>query len=150
MNREIKFRAWNSSKKEMYLNCGVHPHLLSDLSAEDDYYEKHDEGRYIVHEDDCYKVMQYTGLKDKHGVEIYEGDIVKALTVDVIRPQDAWKCKDKYITSSIYWDSNMCAFETDFNCFMPFESEKLVEVIGNIHQNPNLLNPTLNEPTTTK
>ena len=53
MNREIKFRAWNSAEGRMYYD-------VEDLRP-----------RYKVH------LMQYTGLNDKNGKEIYEGDILK-------------------------------------------------------------------------
>ena len=47
-NRVIKFRAWNSSLKQMLFNVGVHPHLAMDLAADDEYYLTNSEGRYLV------------------------------------------------------------------------------------------------------
>ena len=78
-------------------------------------------------------VRRFIGHKDKNGPEICEGDIIKAKTVDVIHPQDAWKIKEEYITSSVYWDNYNCAFETDFNCFS-FIDSKHFEIIGNIYE----------------
>ena len=78
-------------------------------------------------------VLRFIGHKDKNGIEVCEGDIIKAKTIDVIHPQDAFKIKDEYITSSVYWDSYNCSFETDFNCFS-FSDSKNFEVIGNIYE----------------
>ena len=78
-------------------------------------------------------VLRFIRHKDKNGIEICEGDIIKAKTVDVIHPQDAYKIKDEYITSSVYWDNYNCSFETDFNCFS-FSDSKNFEIIGNIYE----------------
>lgn len=78
-------------------------------------------------------VRQSIGHKDKNGKEIFVGDIIKAKTVDVIHPQDAFKIKDEYLTSSVYWDNYNCSFETDFNCFS-FSDSNHFEIIGNIYE----------------
>ena len=52
--REIKFRAWDKDLLKMYSKWTV-----------------------IPDDDRSHILMQYTGLKDKNGVEIYEGDILK-------------------------------------------------------------------------
>lgn len=81
--------------------------------------------------------MQYTGLKDKNGVEIYEGDIV-----------DFWSRRDYDIEAPFYinrrkrrvvqWISN--SYKNTINIRKP-KDENLAyhEVIGNIYENPELL-----------
>lgn len=125
--REIKFRVWDKELKEM---CSV-----TDIQLWINYvhYSRKDsdigKGNYPAD----VILMQYTGLKDKNGTEIYEGDIV----------YDPWG--DKHI---VIWDEESMMFTYDVNeWWMPYlwcrshEADELdkPEVIGNIYDNPELL-----------
>ena len=83
------------------------------------------------------KLMQSTGLKDKNGVEIYEGDIL-LFNNDYPKPQKAdWKCVIKYRKGSF-----VCEYLKDgvYNHFDSWNVPAVTwEVIGNIYENPELL-----------
>lgn len=82
--------------------------------------------------EDCV-LMQYTGLKDKNGKEIYEGDIVK-LIADSCRG-DKFK---PFIAGYVSFRSG--SFYITDNAVSRFRWEDyIVEVIGNIYENPELL-----------
>ena len=113
--RTIKFRAWDESQK--YMAKQGTPDLETIQS-------------FFFHFGDC-QLMQFTGLTDKNGVEIYEGDIVK---VDIFT-------KNYCIVfgESKKWGASF-QYKSDFSIYYLTESfTRDCLVIGNIFDNPELL-----------
>ena len=123
--REIKFRTWGDIHKE----CMSEPEMEYDITIENLLF--HD-GYYIStggEAEGCYHIMQYTGLKDKNGKEIYEGDIVKMEHTDMYGT--VWETFDvKFIDD---WHGY------NFPKNHAHTMSKTFEVIGNIHENPELI-----------
>ncbi|EAE5019041.1 TPA_asm: hypothetical protein GZQ63_12645 [Listeria monocytogenes] len=80
-------------------------------------------------------VGQFTGLTDKNGKKIFEGDIVEIIEIDAFGNLDWNRLKGKVMFSEGAW------LVTDNRSFaIPLWSEiNEIEVIGNIHENPELL-----------
>jgi len=121
--QEIKFRAWNKATKTM--GSALPLRVWTDDIATDIGREKYLKDR------DNIVLMQYTGLKDKNGKEIYEGDIIGG--VWEVR---WWEDKAEFVFCNPVGEQNIniCAKE-EFTKWSLADSE----IIGNIHKNPELL-----------
>jgi len=113
MSRDIKFRAWDPEFKLMIFDLNSEGYALSDTGG------KISVGSFDGNEDYfTLELMQYTGLKDKNGVEIFEGDVVT---------YNGQSCIISYVECSF------CLINQGVE--IGFIKNKKLEVIGNIHQN---------------
>ena len=117
--REIKFRAWDKQEKEML--------LWNDWSDEIKDAIPHDAGDEWTER--CI-VMQFTGFHDKNGKEIYEGDIVRCLVGVEFHREVVFKDGNYYLING----ENMI-----FPIQVVNTSHTESEVIGNIHENPEMM-----------
>ena len=115
--REIKFRVWDKHEKKMLNNVNIRLIALGYLED-----EICTGGAYV---DELYEFMQYIGLKDKNGKEIYEGDILHGEFYGYPFP-----CME---TFTVKWHKADAGFLANY-----FNNAKC-EVIGNIFDNPELL-----------
>ena len=128
--REIKFRAWHKEIKEMF--------QVGQITLEKGGWDYQPDNRKHIGLSIPYQpsfiLMQYTGLHDKKGKEIYEGDI---LQIDVDRAYVIWNEKYCYFElvpiGDYYFDSNVIGHILEYLD---------VEVIGNIYNNKELVNET--------
>ena len=121
--REVKFRTYVRFLREMH---EVREMILDKGTVMIDAYQ------YGLDKDDA-PVMQYTGLKDINGIEIYEGDICRYKV-------SVWPNGLDYEEVKVVEDLHCSMFEGNSGGGQDFyETISDIEVIGNIHQNPELI-----------
>ncbi len=119
MSREIKFRAWDKDDKRMFQNVTVGNKLAVIVWDEED-----EEMTYYTTTptNGSFEFMQFTGLLDLHGKEIYEGDILEAGN-----------------GSMRHRSAGVMEWHNDKGKWTEFSPLNRFEVIGNIYEHPDLL-----------
>ena len=130
----MKFRAWNKESK-----CMIVDSPISMASIMRDYIRKaYNINQELIGKE--YIIMQFTGLSDKNGIEIYEGDVIS---------MDIWNGGDNIEEESetdvffgvVEWDNTRACYiiSGDEIQLMDDEDYITLEIFGNIYENPNLL-----------
>lgn len=149
--REIKFRAWDLIEKEWYkpvlevyrgelfelvLSMSGHLSARKLVQGVEELWSDCPTSTGFIRYSERFKLMQYTGLKDKNGVEIYEGDILEGHDDGLVK---------------VEW------FQTGYTCFFDDDGNGIgldemciwfgnnAEVIGNIYENPELVSSSGDE-----
>lgn len=158
MSREIKFRAWNKELKKLFYVCDSFSLMISDTGNTIAMWCS--DG--IVDEFKADELMQYTGLKDANGVEIYEGDILnfdwRLQETNELYASDCENIKGRVCFDDgkfvVKFFNNCMSFDlSDINqaTFERFWKEVYIsakteyfkmtgfKVVGNMHKTPELL-----------
>ena len=153
--REIKFRVWDKDCQRMHV-CGenTHDNIIFSENGNAFYYNlQNGEGSSMDGSDDdsTYILMQFTGLKDKSGVEVYEGDIVQCVHWFF----DGSEIDEHFVASVGFRDGSFTLeninsrYYSDYTgsengkgvCWIGYINycDEDYEVIGNVYQHSHLL-----------
>jgi len=139
-NREIKFRAWDKTSNCMDTEFSIHADGCLYQSARHRW-DISDIAIETAYED--LEVMQFTGLQDKNGKEIYEGDIILYNRGYVDDSRHDFMQGHNY--EIIFKDGKFMPYNDKLRYQLGFDGMngkcKNYEVIGNIYQNPEFLQP---------
>ena len=120
--RDIKFRVWDNERNAMFNSKSVDIDFFEgkiEITSDTIRYDE-------VYTDEIkdFELMQYVGCKDKNNKEIYEGDIVKT----------------KEHIGQIIYSKGMFFIDVKGDFYLPiYNVSEFMEVIGNIYENPELL-----------
>jgi uncharacterized phage protein (TIGR01671 family) len=131
---EIKFRAWNGYTMNYNIIVGKYGAFWVSPGVKNNGLDENDSASLTPFNTKCHEntaIMQFTGLQDKNGKDIYEGDILKIESEKVM---------------VVTWNKKFASFNLDRDGWM-FQhwfgescNPEQTEVVGNIYENKELLN----------
>jgi len=128
MNNRLKFRVWSVNDRR-FIKSIYHDHadcyiFINAMYGNPVILSKY--GDEVELDEKDYVIQQYTGLKDKNGNEIYEGDVIRGM-------HDFGPAGFHSVTCSVRWN-NEVGYQWNY------WDLSTTEVIGNIFENPELIN----------
>ena len=149
MNRKIKFRAWDKAYSLMNykVQVGNTDYADPNYTCNSIWVDSGDFKTigWMNADDKCIDLMQFTGLKDKNGKEIYEGDLLTCLNAHDDYQSDVFKvtfedgCFCLRILNTDTFATAISLRENISNSLISTDSEPIYNVIGNVFENPELL-----------
>ena len=122
--KEIKFRAWDKTLNKIHSWSTIENHFTLEELLDDNFFE----------------AMQYTGLKDKYGTEIYDGDYIRYSMRTINGSTYTHVCRVFQHESGTWriegYHEDNHSYETKGTVYA---AHLICEVIGNIYENPELV-----------
>lgn len=123
----VKFRAWDKDYEKM---MKIHSIVFHEHELIIDCYDEKDNETWLAENNERVVLMQYTGFDDRNGEPIYEGDILEYTTKSMIVNVEVYKS-----VTSLYRIRGKKIYPKEL-----YSSRSNVRVIGNIYENPKLIN----------
>ena len=150
--REIKFRAWDELEKRMWTledagensGDGSIQYFSENGSLEFGRLEYYDTGLGVNSHFEKFPLMQYTGLKDKNGKEIFEGDLYKfTISHDMYNPESGHTTFEVVHVKAVTFEDSAFYHGTHLLSEI-IEFDDSFTYVGNIYENPELLEESQN------